>query len=176
MDQNKKDLDYNELITKNLLTEEHIQAEVNASTEFLKNSLASRMISFLDYFRTMIHANYFISALNTNAIIQLPSSALSFIATAIRTSTTDKSSIIHYCSVENPISSAGFSVSTYNTSFIFQPVWQACTVQFISGFFGSCTPLEGLLVSTLDCLNDLNCIQSSQVYVKFVHISNQKNK
>lgn len=153
-------------MTKNLLSEEQIQAEINASAEFLKNSLSSQIIAFLNYFRTMVHANYFISALNTNAVVERPVTVSSLIASAYRTACrlTDISmgqSSISVCSIENPISSVRFFSSSYDTGYIFRPAWQydLPTNEYVKGFFTSCTPLEGLLVSTLDCLYDFNCLQ-----------------
>ena len=62
-------LNYNEFVTIFLLPESKVQSEVNATAQFFRSSLSTRIISLIDYFRIMTQANNFITALNTNTAL-----------------------------------------------------------------------------------------------------------
>lgn len=132
----------------------------------LKKSLSTQMISFIDYLRIITRANYFITALNTNALIRISDTIYkySFIGRVILY---NEEFILDSigdhnleCTNENPTSPASFL--TLFEDDVFSPRYKWCkpTVNstLINGFFAACTPLEGLLKSTLDCLYDIECL------------------
>ncbi|CAF0945271.1 unnamed protein product [Adineta steineri] len=173
--QNQKDFSNSEFVTINLLHKVQFQSEVNGIIEFFKNSTSSQILTILNYLRTTTRANYLLSALNTNAAIATYSDEDKYeflgVVTAYDSSSTayDPSNLDGVwrkaeqllCSIQNPIGAAGFFKVSSKIVIDFREIWYANTaenVPLINGFFGSCTPLEGLLSSTLACLYDIKCI------------------
>ena len=66
---NEVKLNNNEFVTISLLPESKLQSEADATVQFFKSSLSTRILSFIDYIRVMTQANNFISALNTNTAL-----------------------------------------------------------------------------------------------------------
>ena len=65
------------------------------------------------------------------------------------------------CGSQNPTTPTGF-FPIFNTIKVYDRAgWAkpAATSTFVNGFFTGCTSLEALLVSTLDCLYNSQCIQ-----------------
>ncbi|CAF0878329.1 unnamed protein product [Adineta steineri] len=175
--QNQKDFNNSEFVTINLLHEVQFQSEVNGTIEFFKNSTWSQILPVLNYLRTTTRANYLLSALNTNAVIvtYLDEDEDKYRFEGVVTaydpcSTAYDSSEIHgvsrkskqlICNTHNPIGAAGFFKVSSKIIVDDREIWFAYTannVPVVNGFFGSCTPLEGLLSSTLACLYDIKCI------------------
>ncbi len=139
---------------------------MDGTVAFYQSSISTRIISFLNYLRTTIRANYLVSALNTNLLIYIdggPNQYTTYGWQVTYTSdTVDKPGTTVYmtCSNQNPILPVSFySLSLDKLNYLhlygFMPLPNATVV---SGFFGGCTPLESLLQSTLDCLYDINCL------------------
>ncbi|CAF1463352.1 unnamed protein product [Adineta steineri] len=165
--ENQIDIGNNEYITISLLPEVQVQTEVNGTVDFLKNSAAAGIISFLNYLRIITRANYLISALNTNAVMGFYLFSIGYYVEGFTTFyspytlNTDKPDSHVTCSNANPITPSGF--------FEYSTVWDYKVHQgwylpspgtiMVDGFFGGCTPLESILQSTLDCLYDVACIQ-----------------
>lgn len=156
----------NELITINLLSEDQVKSEINASVEMLKKSLFTRMISFIDYLRIVTQANYFISALNTNALITITNRSSEYhldghiVTYSIKFFLDTVDELSFSCRSTNPISPASF-VSFFEDKIIYSHFeWLKPTINstLVNGFFTACTPLEALLKSTLDCLYDIKCL------------------
>ena len=163
---NPVDNDNEQLTTIYLLTEEQVQSNVNATIETFRTSLSIQMVSFLNYLRIIMQANFFISALSTNVAIAWVFSAQQYTIDGFPI-TYDPATIIGsvngkaiLCSDSNPISPASF-LSLVNTSdlqshALWYPPNDNSTL--IDGFYAACTPLEALLASTLDCLYDIGCL------------------
>lgn len=167
--QNKDDLDNHELITTDLISEEQLKLEVNATVELFRNSISTRMVSFLNYLRITSDTNYFVSALNTNLlIIILPqgstrtsvpvSKKVSFSATR---ESENRADLNIQCGIANPTVTAGFFTNFYSISasarlMLYEPEQYSSVVD---GFFGGCTAFEALLHSTLDCLYHTDCLK-----------------
>ncbi|CAF4078323.1 unnamed protein product [Adineta steineri] len=161
--QNRIDIDKNEFVTINLLSEEQVHTQVNTTVEYFKNSASFRIISFLNYYRTNTQADYHISALNTNLLI---------IASVFADSSDVKlwrSPITRYfgespggtCEKDNPMVTTTFVLypREWFTIEMRQQLIQWHGFTYMQGFFAGCTPLEGLLESTLDCLYDIKCVE-----------------
>jgi len=140
---------------------------VDGTVAFYQSSISTRIISFLNYLRTTVLANYLVSALNTNLLIDISGGPNQYTALGWQVTytydTVDRPGTTVYmtCSNQNPILPVSFySLPQDNLDFVhaygFMPLPNATIV---SGFFGGCTPLESLLQSTLDCLYDINCLQ-----------------
>ena len=182
--QNRIDVENNEFVTVYLLSELHVQSEVNATVQSFKSSVSSRIISFVNYLRTTTRTNYLVSALNTNLVIN------AFNTGDVSSVSINKVIYINVsfedqitCGDGNPLSPSIFD-SLVNVTGYFQR-WRWYKPEpnstFISGFFAGCTPLEALLPSTLDCLYDIKCLQLlmdyfpdlNQVCIILYHHSNR---
>jgi len=141
---------------------------VNAIVEFFNSSASTQIISFLNYFRATIRANFVVSALNTNFLIEvrdsngilliLHSGEIQYINVTVNGSTT----IEHIgCRISNPTTTVGFLNISNDSYYIRHLKWyqsgQDSTL--VTGFFTGCTPLEAILQSSLDCLYIIECLQ-----------------
>ena len=163
----QNDLNNNEYVSIYLLPKVQIQSEVNATIQAFKRQLSTRTISFLNYLRIVTRANFFITALNTNALITLSNSIFDYKLIGLQV-VYDPPTIANSidaenlpCSIANPISPAGFFSFLNNTSIFDRIYWYKpeSNSTLVDGFFVGCTPLEALLRSTLDCLYDIQCLQ-----------------
>lgn len=154
----------NELITLHLHSELQIQSEINARVEMLKKSSSTKILSFIDYLRIVTRANYFISALNTNAFIGIYGGS-SFIGYTViyelqwHLNSSNEHNLP--CSNTNPISPASLVLFIEKPVSFSHHLWYKPLKNstLVNGFFTACTPLEALLKSTLDCLYDTKCLQ-----------------
>ncbi|CAF4202540.1 unnamed protein product, partial [Adineta steineri] len=170
--QNQLDLDNYKLINSHLLSKIQIEQKVNATVEFFKNNASTRIISFLNYFRATIRANFMASALNTNFLIAVRNKTRGFNGVGYKLYSQQtrclkkpiNASLINeyeYCGYKNPKVEAGFLSISQNESFESHMEWKSpeSNTTIVYGFFAGCTPLEALLDSTLDCLYNITCLQ-----------------
>ncbi|UJR17510.1 hypothetical protein I4U23_004405 [Adineta vaga] len=160
MFRNKIILDNKELVSIELLSKNRLESEINSVIEHFKNSTTTQIISFINYLRITTHSNHFVSALRTNlqAIIFPPSNEPEgqiFIS--------GKWTIIYghenliglndlfNCAHINGLISPTLHLPNLNT---FAPPAP------IKGFVRGCLAFEALLVSTLDCFWDIDCLNS----------------
>ncbi|CAF1637182.1 unnamed protein product, partial [Adineta ricciae] len=124
------------------------------------------------------HSNFLVSALNTNAYIAvnkingqvfriIPSSTHAFNENSSRTA----NSIGQTCDLVKSTVPAGiYSLPQYESAIehstwpINPPSFSPSTNATVDGFFAGCTPLDGLLVSTLDCLYSVSCLKNFSSY------------
>ena len=174
--QNQIDLDTNKLFTINLLSKVQLQSQVNATVESFKNTMLTRFVSFLNYLRISIRANYLISALSTNLLVAFSHDfENSFMFFELMYNSFSSNGDIYLsaysgCAGSNPTSPAIFSSSnqtSYTINFIWTKPERDST--FVSGFFEGCTALEALLRSSLDCLYDTQCLELMVDYFPDLH-------
>ncbi|CAF0944033.1 unnamed protein product [Adineta ricciae] len=151
-----------ELVTIELLSEIQVRLEINGIIEFQKSSAANRIISFMDYWRTTSQGIGFVSALGTNWVLVILDDTNGIITkTGGYSARTGADGVDQLCDRSNIIIPATLylplvhSVIDNNVG-ILNPLRVATRVK---GFSMGCTPLEGLLASTLDCLYDGQCLQ-----------------
>ncbi len=161
------ELDNNDYFTLYLLPEEQVESEVNVTVEFFKNSASTRIISFLDYLKTITKSNYLVSALNTNSVVYIRKYQENYVSSTSPTEYCEKITDgvsereCSYCGYENSVSAAGFfSVANY-LHHKHHVDWSIPELNstLVNGFYGACTPFEALLHSTLDCLYHIECIE-----------------
>ncbi|UJR24406.1 hypothetical protein I4U23_005783 [Adineta vaga] len=156
----QNDLNNTELVSVDLMSEEKIRNEIDAIVELLRDNVASHIRSSLTYLKIINQANYLITSLNTKVIISYDSSIRETIGQWI--TDTDTSFELEWNTpacidiVKIPIRNATFIRTTPPSLVSFEPLLHFA---IINGFFASCTTLEALLPSTLDCLYDINCIE-----------------
>ena len=64
--QTQQDFDNDEITAINLLPEDQLQAEMNVAMDVVKSSISTQIVSFVNYVRVYVRANFIGSALNTN--------------------------------------------------------------------------------------------------------------
>ncbi|CAF4110386.1 unnamed protein product, partial [Adineta steineri] len=171
--QTEIDIDNNELVTLYLLSEEQVQLQINGTTDLLKKSASSQLITYLDYLRNTTQTNYLVSALNTNLIIATAWSSESIRTYADQVSYSDPDTV-KLCGREKTVADATLSQVNYelidaSRRHSMNPMPNSTTV---NGFFTGCTPFEALLESTLDCLYQTECLQ---LLVDYFPIRQQMN-
>ncbi|CAF0998855.1 unnamed protein product [Adineta steineri] len=158
----ENDIENSDFITTYLLTDTQIEFEVNSTTESFKSSASARMIMFLNYLRTTVRANYLVSALNTNLIIQISADLNDpFGVKAIPVRYYSTSGAFVPCHQNNPTKAATLH-PLLNNSMTWRDIQKFESMPnstIVSGFFAACAPLEALLQSTLDCLYEIECLQ-----------------
>jgi hypothetical protein len=141
---------------------------VNAISEFFNSSASTQIISFLNYLRATIRANFVVSALNTNFLIKLHSydpgylilhsGEIRYININVNVST-QKEYI--GCSNTNLTTAVGFLNILNDSIYFLHSLWYkpGQDKPLVTGFFTGCTPLDAILQSSLDCLYIIECLQ-----------------
>ncbi|CAF1534991.1 unnamed protein product [Adineta steineri] len=153
------DIDHNELISLYLLSDKQFQIEINGTIEYLKNSAATRIITFLNYLRNISNTHYFISALNTNFIIEpnsWPNTLSSFMANEVMYKNRENETCAGPIRTINAtLSPLPYQSNEHDRRYRMEPMSNSSNV---TGFFAACTPLQAVLESTLDCLYEVECL------------------
>ena len=161
------DIGTSEFLTIDLLPEMPIQLEIENSIESRKNNGLSRMALFLDYWKKTIFRSNIFSALALNSLITIYYAdyvpmVFGFPGTYIDSPTT---ALLTPCGIRsvdgNPINPAYLITPARDLK---QSALQWTprlppNAKIVKGFFATCSILEALLASTLDCLYDFECIQ-----------------
>jgi hypothetical protein len=165
------DLNKDEFVSDVILSEVEVQSKVTGNIEYLKAGASIQIVSFLHYLRANIRANYIVSALNSNFLVKVfrtPTNftiscrEISFLASLVNTSEREWMA----CTTRSPTVPVGFILPfDSHTHLVHQEEYalRGDTV-LVRGFHAGCTPLEGLLASTLDCLYHLECLRLLMIY------------
>ncbi|CAF1374241.1 unnamed protein product [Adineta ricciae] len=154
-----------QFITIELLSKLQVELEVDAHVQFHKNIALGQMISFLNYLKTTITGNNFVSALGTNHIFSVESG----MTNTHRAFSQALTLAISELSVVDPCGVYGFTMATAFTSLSIDEIYISVgpmiairdipnSTSIVDGFFTSCTPFESILESTLDCLYQTECL------------------
>jgi hypothetical protein len=169
--QAQANVDNNQFVTVQLLSENEVQSQINGSFELAKTSTPVQVTSLLNFLQIATRSNSLISALNTNALVNfyLPSVLEVFSTIYSDRNGASDAYEVNTCNFINSTTPAGFYSLSYNDSSINHQYWpqnppapyyfEPNASAIVSGFFAGCTPLDALLVSTLDCLYNINCLQ-----------------
>ncbi|CAF1624471.1 unnamed protein product, partial [Adineta ricciae] len=154
------DVNNTELVSLYLHSKKQIEIEIDGTTEHLKNSAISRMMTFFDYLKNTSDKHYFITALNTNFIILVNNNTnkyLSFEGHEIKKKYNLRPSCDNLMLLINAtLSPLPFNMTVYRRRIELYPMSDSTIV---NGFLTGCTPLSALLQSTLDCLYKVQCLQ-----------------
>ncbi|UJR12400.1 hypothetical protein I4U23_016577 [Adineta vaga] len=165
--QNQIHFDNSDFIDDYLLDKVQSQYRVNNTVAFFKNSASTEMVSFVEYLRATMRANYLVSALNTNFLLtilgqgydyKLYSTEIAYSNNFILDSWDPESM---GCSNTNPTTRAGFFEIFSPSAYFPRYEWSQpeSSSVLVDGFFTGCIPLDALLCSTLDCLYSRRCLQ-----------------
>ena len=106
--QNQQNIDSNEFLSLQLLSQKQVEAEVRAAVELSMSSTTSGIISFITYLRIITQANYFISALNTNLVVAVYFETAAIKIRWMQFDNNISTIVKNKCSNENPIRPSGF--------------------------------------------------------------------
>lgn len=183
-------LDNEEFLAVQLLSDEDVQFQINASAQLIRSSTPLQISFPLNFLQITTQSNFLISSLNTIANIYYDKRYTDYAIISISATTYfDKNApkqayLINTCNFIDAAVPAGFyEVSYIETSYshrmwpiyyddhIYEPVLSA----MIEGFYAGCTPLGSLLLSNLQCLYNISCLELfndyfpslNQVYISF---------
>ncbi|CAF1528502.1 unnamed protein product, partial [Adineta ricciae] len=172
------DVENEQFVTSELFPEDQVQFQIVATIDLIKNSIFLQKGIIVSLLQITTQSNFVVSALNTNAYISVskingqvsrivPSSTRAFNENSSRTA----NNIGQTCDLVRSTVPAGFyslpqyeSAIKHSTWPINPPSFSPSTNATVDGFFAGCTPLDGLLVSTLECLYSVSCLKNFPSY------------
>jgi hypothetical protein len=169
--QAQANVDNNQFVTVQLLSENEVQSQINGTFELAKTGTPVQVTSLLNFLQIATRSNSLISALNTNTLVFLFAPSLLYMTSTVYFDRNAAASAyeVNTCEFINSTTPAGFYSLSYNESSINHQYWpenpfppfyfEPNVSAMVSGFFAGCNPLDALLVSTLDCLYNINCLQ-----------------
>lgn len=156
-----------QLVSIELLSELDVQLQVDNIIQSKRESASGQTTSFLDYLKTTILGNIFVSALGTNYVFKMESivpDTYNIFQNALLVFDIDTRDWL-VCGGVNFIMATGFSsLSRDQAYFVFYDNLLCISdipinTTLVKGFVTGCTPLEAILESTLDCLYEIECLQ-----------------
>lgn len=160
------DIDINQLVSVQLLTEVNVRSEVAASIYLVRASALTQIASFLKFLQIIYRSNNFVSALETNAKMNIhPTNQADVDTTGYPLPIDNVTNPI--CFHTNYVSSAYFISEANQYYEEYEKDWtlsydygalSSNTSATMEGFFGGCFTLDAALASTLQCLYDVQCL------------------
>jgi hypothetical protein len=151
-----------------------VQSEVIESIKLARASTYVQINSPLTFLQITTQSNSLISALNTNVHTSIIASSndtyLIFVQPTVYLEknwpTVDIIKNTFSCNLANSITPSGFYSDSNQFDNYFSYYWPQSIYSgslnasaMVDGFYSGCTPLDGLLPSTLDCLYNVECLQ-----------------
>ncbi|CAF3959134.1 unnamed protein product, partial [Adineta steineri] len=174
------DLMNEQLVTVQLLSEDQVRSQILANIDLIKSSIPAQIESIVKLLQITTQSNSIVSALNTNAYVvtDLSNAQIPYIHPYSTQFYNENSSYqLNFfgqtCNVVSGIAFSGFySLSMYDSTNnhlqwpLYYPYLPNKIIPNVTvdGFFSACTPLDGLLVSTLDCLYSKTCLKNFADY------------
>ncbi|CAF1397174.1 unnamed protein product [Adineta ricciae] len=160
------DIDSHEFATVHVHTEEQVRSKIIAIIEFFKNSASTQIISFLNYSQDVTRVPNLISALNTNALVEIvkrnnmydPVLKYTYIDAVL-----GMRPIRYFCS-KDKIQKLTILYANNITSDPSAKDRQTWSNRYISksdvlGFYSGCFVFEAISRSTLTCLYNQICLE-----------------
>ncbi|CAF3965240.1 unnamed protein product, partial [Adineta steineri] len=174
------DLMNEQLVTVQLLSEDQVRSQILANIDLIKSSIPAQIENIVKLLQITTQSNSLTSALNTNiqAITGLTYAQTPFIEPlSTRFYDENKTYALNAwaqtCNIVSGTAFAGFyslsPLDSINNHFLWPLYYPYLSNKIIpnatvDGFFSGCTPLDGLLVSTLDCLYSSTCLKNFADY------------
>ncbi|CAF1529879.1 unnamed protein product [Adineta ricciae] len=157
------DVDNTELVNINLLSSKQIQLEINNTIEFRKNNALGQMISFLNYWHTTIDRTFLVSALGTNwmlrtSFVNNTPNEIFGLGTPYLDINAEQFRQCGNAKVINPAILPSLSIDLSQLTSFWKPDFTS-NITIVKGFFVTCTSLDALFESTMDCLYEFECVQ-----------------
>ncbi|CAF1116554.1 unnamed protein product [Adineta ricciae] len=174
------DIDHQQLVSIELLTNDNVQSQVAENIKLMRANTYVQMSSSLTFMRIIARSNSLISALNTNAHFSITAMDNETFLLAIDSTVYYRKNMpmfvytkgIYSCNLVNSIVPTGFYSIPYGARNIYDNYWPDTPLSstsfnisnVIDGYFSGCTVLDGLFVSTLDCLYSPQCLEQLTSY------------
>ncbi|CAF4132192.1 unnamed protein product, partial [Adineta steineri] len=182
------DIDQQQLLTIELLVEDEVRSPVIENIKLIRANTYVQTSSSLTFMQIITQSNSLISALNTNAHLTITTGDLSipamddnatFLLTINPTIYYRKNmplfvfeTDIYSCNLVNSLVPSGFYSIPYGFRSIYDEYWPDTILSqtsanisgVVDGFLSGCTPFDGLLTSTLDCLYSNKCLEQLTDY------------
>ncbi|CAF1071438.1 unnamed protein product [Adineta steineri] len=169
-----------QLVTVQLLSEDQVRSQILANVDLIKSSIPAQIESIVKLLQITTQSNSLVSALNTNiqAFTGLTLAQTPYIdpfSTHFydENKTYQLNAWAQTCNIVSGTAFAGFyslsPLDSINNHFqwpLYYPYLRNKIIPnaTVDGFFSGCTPLDGLLVSTLDCLYSSTCLKNFADY------------
>jgi hypothetical protein len=155
-----------------MLSAETLKKEVNSTVGKLKTDETERIHTFLNYLRINMRSNYLVSALNTNFLISTGTKISGTYRVDGKQMFYPHSLGDQGCGEENPHDKSVFFTKVDPPGMMQNLAWIPHDYPLLvkekgfnhSGFHAACTPLEAILLSTLDCLYQMECLEALNKY------------
>ncbi|CAF1303717.1 unnamed protein product [Adineta steineri] len=166
VNQTVADLGMNQFVTIQLLTEDEVRSQVNEMVTLTQNNLHVQLASALTFLRTTTESNTLFSASLDTYQVQVRAATVNFYGpTAGRPwsqtkCTLEKTGVM--AAILYPFPAADIDIDhlgRYNFDYFYAINGPFGSYITVNGFTGGLLPMESLLISTLDCLYDVECLQ-----------------
>ena len=149
------------------------------NSKLVRNGVNVQVILPIEFLKIITQSNKWISALNTNVHVHLYDFGgcrySLYIGSTVylnRENAPDQAGYISSCERVKAVAASGFYSASYHTLTYEADNWPQQVFQLgnvkasalVDGFFSGCTPLDGLLASTLDCLYNATCLERLAEY------------
>ncbi|CAF0992437.1 unnamed protein product [Adineta steineri] len=169
-----------QLVTVQLLSEDQVRSQILANIDLIKSSIPAQIESIVKLLQITTQSNSLTSALNTNTHVKtdFTYAQIPFIAPySTHFYDENKTNALNFwaqtCNIVSGTAFAGFyslspldSINNHLQWPLYYPYLPNKIIPnaTVDGFFSGCTPLDGLLVSTLDCLYSSTCLKNFADY------------
>ncbi|CAF1512834.1 unnamed protein product [Adineta steineri] len=169
------DIDQQQLLTIELLVEDEVRSQVIENIKLIRASTYVQISSSLNFMQIITQSSSLISALNTNAHLSITEEDNETFYLAISPTIYYRKNMplfvfdtdIYSCNLVNSLVPSGFYSIPYGFGDLFDDYWPDIPFSqtspnisgVVDGFLSGCTPFDGLLASTLDCLYSDQCLE-----------------
>ncbi|CAF1652155.1 unnamed protein product [Adineta ricciae] len=172
------DLENEQLVTFQLLPDVQVNSQVSANIDLIRSSVPVQVDITVVLLQITTRSNSLVSALNTNIYVSIHhfDSQITSITTYFTPYFDENSGLGvnyfgHTCDVIGFTTSAAFYLMSQFDSAYNHGSWPPTSPGFtaiangtVDGFFSGCITLDGLLVSTFDCLYNISCLKNFANY------------
>ncbi|CAF1265964.1 unnamed protein product [Adineta ricciae] len=178
--QTKTNIASEQFFSVELLSKQEVQVKIQTNIDLIRSGILAQVNLHFDFLQIFARSNSFITALNTNTFI-IDWRTISDVATIkdvlqiifvryIDLDASSSSGLVSTCDLINgivvPSGFLSFAAENGLYDITYRQYWPSYPPDFepdisalVDGFFSGCTPLDGILQSTFDCLYNLTCLQ-----------------
>ncbi|CAF1332836.1 unnamed protein product [Adineta ricciae] len=177
--QTKTNIASEQFFSVDLLSEQEVQAKIQTNIDLIRSGILTQVNLYFDFLQIFTRSNSFITALNTNTYFAdwrtmndatIIDRLYILYVKYIDLDAPSSSDIVSTCDLINgivvPSGFLSFAAENGLYDIIYRQYWPTYPPDFepdisalVDGFFSGCTPLDGILESTFDCLYNLTCLQ-----------------
>ncbi|UJR16996.1 hypothetical protein I4U23_003894 [Adineta vaga] len=168
------DIDRQRLLSIELLSEDEVQSQVIENVILIRTSTYVQLSSSVTFLQITAQSNSLISALNTNAHVSITAIDNETFLLSVKPTIYYRKDMplfvftkeIYSCNLVNSVMTSAFYTISYGPRTIYDEYWPDALINYsfnisaiVDGFLSGCTPFDGLLTSTFDCLYNTKCLE-----------------